>query len=319
MKWDVLSVGMTVIDLLTGHISDLPPADGLLELDSFQISTGGVASTYARDIAKLGLSCGLVSSVGDDLLGKLGFEMMASDGVHMDEVIQIDKGKTGTSIVLIDPLGERRFLYFPGVVDELKSPEEVDLALYRHVHIGGAPLVSKYTGKEGLKFLKRAHDDGLSTSLDTVMTTRDEWASVRKLLSEIDIAMPSYIEANMLTGEKEPLKQARNLLEYGVQIAVIKLGASGALFWKSGSRPYLIEPPSIQVVDTTGAGEAFCAGFTYGWLSGWDFLDSGIFAVTCGSLATQGFGGPTAIKRHDEVMKWAAENGFQPKVKLVSP
>ncbi|MHB1685539.1 MAG: carbohydrate kinase family protein [Bacilli bacterium] len=312
---DVLAIGMTGADVLIRPVDHLPPAQGLQLIQDLVFATGGVASTFARDCARLGLSVSLAGSVGKDAFGRLVIQEMQSDGIGLEYFLQHEDLPTASTVVLVDSAGERSFLHRPGAADRLVDVAEIDVRAYRHIHLGGMPLIPGYDGNKGLDLFRRAHEAGVSTSIDTVFSPLDRWSATREVLPETDIAMPSHTEAVRLTGEEEPLRQAAYLVDCGVKIAAIKLGEQGAIFLAEGQRPFQAIPPRTAVVDTTGAGEAFCAGFMYAWLTGWDLTASAEFAVMCGSYATQTLGGPTAMRPANQMMILAQD--WKPIIKYL--
>ncbi len=313
-KIDVLAIGMTGADVLVRPVDHLPPAQGLQLIENLVFSTGGVASSFARDCARLGLSVSLAGSVGKDDFGRLVMKDLQSDGVGLEHFLQHDDQRTASTVVLIDSAGERSFLHCPGAADRLIDVAGIDVTGYRHIHLGGVPSIP-CDGVKGVELFRRARNAGVSTSIDTVYSPLDRWNGTREVLSETDIAMPSHQEAAKLTGEEEPPRQAAYLLNHGVRIAVIKLGAQGAVFFTQGQRPFQAIPPHAAVMDTTGAGEAFCAGFVYAFLNRWDLIASAEFAVMCGSFATQTIGGPTAMRRANQMLTLAQD--WKPSIRYL--
>ncbi|MBB6670803.1 carbohydrate kinase family protein [Cohnella nanjingensis] len=300
---DVLAVGTALVDILVGQVNQIPDPGDLKLVTQFGVATGGVASTFARDCARLGLATGLVASVGNDPLGELLIRELKSDGVRLRQIRHDERLATGGSVVLINSNGERSFLHLPGASIQIASPELVDVTKCRHLHLGGTPLLPEYDGPRGEALFRRARLHGVTTSFDTIMN-ESGWEQTRRLLPFTDIAMPSYEEAFLLTGYRDPADQAHFLLQAGARIAVVKLGSEGAWIADADRAFMAIPSEEIKAIDTTGAGEAFCAGFVYGLLFDWNLEKTAAFATACGSLATQAVGGPTAIESLEKVLKW---------------
>ncbi|PSR35625.1 MAG: hypothetical protein C7B44_13230 [Sulfobacillus thermosulfidooxidans] len=309
-KGDVLAIGMAVADIIIKQVDKLPPKGGLEQVERFVVSTGGVASTFSRNAARLGLQVGLLATVGKDLLGDMLLSELRGDGIDTSLVLRQPDVPTGGTVVLVDSQGERSFYHYPGASLKLLAPSYVPLDAYRHIHLGGSPLVPEYDGLQGLKLFADAHATGVSTSIDTVYSKDGNWEATRELLRMTDIALPSYQEALELTGTQDPLDQARFLIDRGVEIAVIKLGEQGALILPRGGSPQFVHPPKIHPIDNTGAGEGFCAGFIFGYLNQWDLFRTSQFAVACGALATQTIGGPLKISSPNDIEEWMCRNGM---------
>ncbi len=307
-KKDVLAIGMAVADVIIKPVDALPPSGGLNTVSTFLLTSGGVASTFSHDIARLGLKSGLVGTIGNDLLGEMLLQSLIRDRVDVSLIRKTDEWPTGGTVVLVDSRGERSFYHYSGASLKLIGPSAVPIDGYRHIHFGGSPLIPEYDGEPGLTLLAEARRLGVSTSIDTVYSPGGNWEGTRELLKLTDIALPSFHEALRLAETDSPLDQARYLIDRGVQIAVIKLGEQGALILEKGCAPLSIHPPAVVPVDNTGAGEAFCAGFICGYLKGWDITRTANFAVSCGALATQSLGGPLMIDSMDDVERWMAAN-----------
>ncbi len=307
-KRDVLAIGMAVADVIIKPVDTLPPNGGLNTVSTFFLTSGGVASTFSHDIARLGLNSGLVATIGDDLLGGMLLQSLIRDRVDVSLVRKTEELPTGGTVVLVDSRGERSFYHYPGASLKLIGPASVPIEGYRHIHLGGSPLMPEYDGEQGLRLLIEARNKGVSTSIDTVYSPEGNWEGTRSLLKFTDIALPSFNEALRLAETDSPIDQARYLIDRGVHIAVIKLGEQGALILEKGCAPLSIHPPAVEPIDNTGAGEAFCAGFICGYLKGWDIIRTADFAVSCGALATQSLGGPLMIDSIHDVELWMAKN-----------
>lgn len=307
-KYDVLAIGMAVADVVVKPVDGLPPKGGLDTVETFVITSGGVASTFSHNIARLGLKAGLLATIGCDLLGQMLLQDLIRDGVDVSLVRQASELPTGGTVVLVDSRGERSFYHYPGASLKLLGPDSVPVEAYRHIHLGGSPLIPEYEGIHGLKLLSEARNKGVSTSIDTVYSQTADWEGTRQLLKMTDIALPSYDEAVRLTETDDPIDQARYLVDRGVRVAVIKLGEQGALILEKEGAPILVHPPSIVSLDNTGAGEGFCAGFICGYLKRWDTIRTASFAVSCGALATQSIGGPLNISSMHDIECWVRDN-----------
>ena len=129
------------------------------------------------------------------------------------------------------------------------------------------------------------------TALDTTFDPDGEWLPViGEALPWVDLLLTSMGEAVHYAGSDDPLAVQRTFRRYGARRVVIKDGAQGC-YVPSGGSLWRVPPPEVRVIDTTGAGDNFGAGFLAGVLRGFSPLDAARLAVTCGALSTESFGG----------------------------
>jgi sugar/nucleoside kinase (ribokinase family) len=149
--------------------------------------------------------------------------------------------------------------------------------------------------------LKKAKENGLSTSLDTAWDASGRWWEiVAPMFDYIDIFLPSADEAKMLSGEDNVREMARFFLSKGVNIVGIKQGADGGYF-RSGSEEIILPALEVDVIDTTGCGDAFCAGFLAGYFDGLSLKKCGRMAVTLGSLCATGIGATCKLPTREQL------------------
>ena len=217
------------------------------------VSGGGSAANVAAWAAALGTSASLVCRIGDDAHGRAAVEELVSGGVQVHA--EVDGARpTGTCVVLVEPGGERTMLPDPGANDA-PLPE---IPLGSHLHVVGYALLRDGPRASALAAIERARAAGMTVSVDP-----SSWALIRPgAIPDVDLLLPNEREADVL-GKREGM--------------IVKLGAAGAR-WGSVRAPAV----PVEVVDTTGAGDAFAAGFLSARLSGSDphsSLASGCAAV----------------------------------------
>ena len=152
--------------------------------------------------------------------------------------------------------------------------------------------------------VSEAHSKGIPVFADTKIPnfrklTLDDIADS---LSMIDYITPNEDEAKFFTGEEEPEKMAKAFLEKGVKNVVLKLGGRGCLLMNSDETIF-VPAHKIDVVDATGAGDNFMAGFVSELIRGSDVQDALAFANACGAICTTAVGTGTALKNRDQVLK----------------
>jgi sugar/nucleoside kinase (ribokinase family) len=219
-------------------------------------------------------------------------DRMKHAGIDTSAVIADPSLKTGLTVHLVRGT-DRAMLTNMGAIPELR-PEEVDPALLRnarHVHLGSYFLQEGI--QEGLAGLfASARAQGTTTSLDPGWDPAEDWdAGLEEALRETDVFMPNEEELLAITREAAVERALETLV--GVPTVVVKRGASGAL-GRSRKETARCVPPMVEIVDTTGAGDSFDAGFLFGMLRGYDLERALGLGCLCGALSATGAGGVEA-------------------------
>ena len=301
-RFDVVVIGDANPDLLFRG-GDVVPAFGQHEhiVEEARLMVGGSGAIMACGAARLGLRTAFVGLLGDDPFGRFMADALGERDVDVSACRVDPTRPTGVTVVL-SRAEDRAMLTALGTIAALRS-EDVDLDLLtdsRHVH------VSSYYLQEGLQpdlpaLFDKAHRAGATTSIDPNWDPNERWdAGLLDLLWLTDYFMPNSAEARAITGIDDIDVATESLSERGTTLAV-KFGQGGGLA-KSGDELVHVEAVPVDVVDTTGAGDSFDAGFLAGRLKGWPIERCLQLAVACGSLSTRAAGGITAQPTLDEAI-----------------
>ncbi len=308
---EVSCLGILCADILTGPITDLPDKGKLSTVKGLVLKTGGCAANAAIDLARLGVNAAILGKVGEDGFAQFIRDSLVREGVNVNG-LKLESGiNTSASIVLIDQQGERSILHCLGSNAEL-TKEDLDLNIIKQsriLFVGGALLMPKFDGMDTAEVLKTAQQWGVATVMDTAWDSTGQWLSkLEPCLQYLDVFMPSYDEAQMLSSCSEPLEMAAFFLAKGVKTAVIKLGEKGCLIMIRGGEVHEIPAYSnIPVIDTSGAGDAFCAGFLTGMINRWSAPECGRFANAVGAHCIMQIGASEGVKSLEEVLQFMGE------------
>jgi sugar/nucleoside kinase (ribokinase family) len=298
---DLLVLGDANPDLILR--GDVAPRFGQTErlVESATLVLGGSGAITACAGAQLGLTAAFVGVVGDDLFGRFVREALAARGVDVDGVSVDSTRATGVTVIL-DRGDDRAILTATGTIDDLRSDlvDEDLVRSARHVHVSSYYLQQAL--RPGLPGLFRtAHDAGATVSIDPNWDPAESWdTGLLGLLSSTDMFFPNSAEARAITGIDDVDVAAEALGERGAIVAV-KFGQGGGLA-VHGQELVRSESIPTDVVDTTGAGDTFDAGFIAGRLSGWPLGRCLQLAVASGSLSTRASGGTAAQPSLDEAL-----------------
>ena len=231
---------------------------------------GGSGANAAAWLASRGIKTDFVGRVGDDVLGEALAAALRGAGVtpHLARDPSLGTGKV---FVLVDGAGERTMITDRGAGGALR-PEDLPPALFDggHLHLSGYTFSGGSRRETALEALRLAHEAGMSVSVDPSSVPLLEAVGPERFLEwtrGVDLCFPNLEEGSLLGGERDPDRVAQRMLDHYPGV-VLKLGAAGALYaGTNGERARLPAEPG-RVADTTGAGDALCAGFLAAWLFG---------------------------------------------------
>ena len=292
----VLVAGDANVDLVLR--GDVVPRFGQAEqlVDAGGLVVGGSASIAACGLARLGVPTSLVARVGSDPFGRFQLDALAAAGVDVAQVSVDPSVPTGLSVIL-SAADDRAILTVLGTIP-LLTGDDVRAALAatgaRHLHVASYFLQPTLAASLPA-LLADVRAAGVTVSLDTNWDPAERWAGVVDVLGLVDVFLPNLAELRALgavLGVGGPdLDLARGLAALGPRI-VVKAGADGG--WSVGADgvPVHVAGPSVEVVDTTGAGDSFDAGYLAAMAHGVDDESERLrWATVAGSLSTLGAGG----------------------------
>jgi sugar/nucleoside kinase (ribokinase family) len=273
----IAGVGQSRIVVLGDVMTDLivrthgPIAFGSDTPSSIETHAGGAGANLAAWCAGEGLSVDFIAMVGADAFGELHRRALVRAGVTPHLAIHASR-PTGTLVSLVDAAGERSMLADRGANLSLE-PGHVPPRLFAPpacFHLSGYALLDEGPRPAALAALDLARHAGMRISVDPASAAPLAQVGGARFLAwtrGADVCLPNLDEAYVLTGESTPEAAARALgAAYGM--VALKLGERGALLAVSGQAPMPVPGAPVAVRDTTGAGDAFCAGFLACWLRG---------------------------------------------------
>jgi sugar/nucleoside kinase (ribokinase family) len=284
----VVCAGVVVADVFVPPLSRLPEPGELVATEDFVVETGGCAANAGIALARLGLRPTVVAKVGDDLFGDFVEHELSAAGVDVSGIGR--SSDLGTSKTVIVPVtGEdRRYVHTFGANAAL-SAADIGSAIVTPpdvLYIGGFLVLPALRQDELAAQLRRARQSGTRVVLDVVAPSGRAVSSddVAGVLPQVDFFVPNDDEAAALTGVRDPRSQVERLLELGAGTVIVTMGERGVV---AGSPDGMIElpAPSVEVVEPSGAGDAFAAGLVYGLLEGWALPRSLEFAGMIGASA----------------------------------
>jgi sugar/nucleoside kinase (ribokinase family) len=279
-------------------------------VDPIDLLLGGDAMNESITLTRLGNKVGLVGRIGDDTFGKMLLDLVGQEGVDASNIKVVKGSRTSACAMLINQNGDRNFASHRGANSEL-CLNDIDLSLLKKtklINFGSLLAMKSLDGAGTEAILKEAKANGVITSADMMADTyKLGFVGIKGTLSLLDYFIPSYGEASDLTKEKDLDKIADVLLNLDVKNVIIKLGPKGC-FVKNAKENFTLETFDGPVVDTTGAGDNFVAGFLTGVLKGWDLKQCATFANAVGTITVAQVGPTGAVKNMEQVLDFIKIN-----------
>jgi ribokinase len=262
--FDAVGFGALNVDKLF-KVEKIVNAEEETFIKDYEEACGGSAANTTVGLARLGCKVGFIGKVADDREGKILVEDFRKEGVDTEGIIHSKNGRSGAVMGFVDKKGNRALYVDPGVNDTIEFDEvNVKYAFQtRFLHL------TSFVGEKSLKTQKQLVDalpQTVKVSFDPGELYARKGSMLEPIIQKAFVSMPSLGELKLLTRTTDYRKGAEVLLKKGVKIVAVKLGSKGC-YVTDGNESHIVEPFKVKVVDTTGAGDAFCAGFLYGLIS----------------------------------------------------
>lgn len=266
---DVLCAGIIVADHVCSPISHVPAAGELVMAERLLLTIGGCAANAAVDLSKMGVRAAVVGRVGGDVFGRVVTEMLREHGIDISAVA-VSPGFDTSQTLIVNVAGQdRRFIHTFGANAEF-SAADIPLECVqrcRVLYLGGYLLMPNVRQDELASVFAAARKAGAKTVLDVAVPEPAEYLSrLERLLPWVDVFLPNEHEAEQITGERDPLRQAELFRRLGAGTVVITRGADGAVLVDDRLR-LRAGVYSVPFVDGSGGGDAFDAGYIWGLLN----------------------------------------------------
>lgn len=304
---EVVGIGSCTVDFFAIVPRLLGPEEKI-NADRMEIHAGGVTANNLTQVARLGAKTGWLGLIGDDENGRIIQKEFTDDGMDLSG-IEIVKGEMSSlTWIPVDAEGERCIYMFPNVtgrisVHQVRARFGPHIKAAKHFHTEASQLpiapvreamnVAKESGVRVVFDLDVSPNFFAQSNLGT----QEELTAALKV---VDVLKPCKAAAREMTGEKDYERVADKLRRLGPSLVAITMGTDGCLI-ASGKEKVHVPAFKVDVVDTTGAGDAFMGGLSYGLLQGWDNKRVGFFANACAALCCTKVGA-RAMSKRDEVL-----------------
>ncbi|MBA2954440.1 carbohydrate kinase family protein [Nocardioides sp. MAH-18] len=302
----IAAVGVHVLDTHVIGVESIPAgSDGQL-VETIRMSAAGTAGGTALVLSRLGAEVTSYGAVGTDPIADVLLALLTREGVDVSGLVRKDEHQTSSSVIPVRPNGDRPAWHCIGAngaftLDDL-PPSAFDAVT--HLHLGGPEFLG---GEAAGQLLGKARAAGAVTSLDILAPgDPDMLAWVADALPHTDYLLPNDEQVLGFTGASSLAEGARALVDAGAGCVAVTQGARGALVVTADE---VIEVPAyaVEVVDTTGCGDAFSAGFLRGLSLGRDLRGAAELGCAAAAQVAGGLGTDAGSYSLDSVVAFAAE------------
>jgi ribokinase len=306
---DVVGFGSLCIDFV--FKVDEYPKRGTSNLSRASvIDCGGTVGNFLVGCSRLGLKCGVVGVVGSDHYGQMIVERLTSSGIDTSMLIVDGRRPTAKVVCIVDGKGERTFMVDPGVQARVELPEEAReyVTKCRAFHTDCLDV------KWASLLLRGAKRRGVMTSADVGLLAEHALQGVGggwvdEVVEWCDVVFVSEANAKKLFPGLSPLNVLDRVLQRGANLAVMTLGRRGCVV-ADGSTVARVKAFEVEVVDTTGAGDAFEAGFVFSLLKGLDAKSAALLGCAVAAIKCTKLGAQAGLPTLDEIRAFLRERGY---------
>ncbi|MEM3596975.1 MAG: carbohydrate kinase family protein [Candidatus Bathyarchaeia archaeon] len=298
-RFDVVGFGALNVDKLF-RVNKIAGAEEEGFIKDCEETCGGSAANTIVGLARLECKTGFIGKVADDREGRMLIEDFRREGVDTNGIIHSKHGRSGTVMGFVDKKGERALYVDPGVNDTIEFNEiNKEYAFNtQFLHL------TSFVGEKSFQTQKRLVEilpENVKVSFDPgELYARKGLVVLKPIIRRTFVLMPNQREIELLTKTKDYRKGAEVLLEKGVKIVAVKLGGNGC-YVTDGKEEHHVGRFNVKVVDTTGAGDAFCAGFLYGLINGKSLYECGRLGNFVASRCIMKMGARTGLPRVNDL------------------
>ena len=287
----VVTLGVHVVDVLVRPVEEIPAGQGGTLVEQIRITPAGSAGGTAVTLAKLGAGVRSAGAIGSDALGDILVELLGRFGVDTSLLVRREDVQTSASVLPIRPDGSRPAFHVIGAnatYSSADAPFEA-IAAADYLHLGAPEFMG---GEEAAKILSFAREHGVVTSAD-ILAPGEQAAAILDWIApafaHLDYLLPNEEQVLALSGKADLAEGCRALLERGVGCVAATCGAKGAVV-VDGESEARVPAFEVEVVDTTGCGDAFSAGFLRGLSLGRGRAEAAALGCAAAALVAQGLG-----------------------------
>lgn len=304
--------GIICEDTFCGPMRELPRQGELLAIEAMPVKAGGCSANVAIDLVRQGFAVDIAASLGRDASADVLQGFLEKNGVNCEHLTRVAEYPTSKTVILLVAGQDRRYIHVFGAnrgfeITQLSQEWLESLDIF---YLGGLFVMPGIRTPELLDLLRFCRSRKITTVVDVVMPEPwDRLEELKPLLPHIDYFLPNNDEAQLITGETDPIAQLRAFAAYGANTVVITQGSAGAVaaregeYWRCGVYP-------ASVIDPSGSGDAFSAGIVTGLCHSWDMPQTLKYASALGASATRAIGTTDGVFTAKEAEEFVASHSL---------
>lgn len=303
---EIAVIGSCMVDLIA-YTDTIPKAGETLVAKEFAMGCGGKGANQAIAAAQLGSEVLMMARVGDDAFADNTLANFAKFGVNTAFVAKVPGVSSGVAPIWVDADSQNRILIIPGANRHLQ-PADIEAAADRLRQCGMIILQLEIPLETVYAAIEFGNANGIPVLLNPAPASTE---LSMDYACRCDYFVPNETELEILTGmavrtEEEIIAAAQSILARGLKHLIVTLGAKGAL-WLRGGEKTLVPAPSVDAVDTTGAGDAFIGCFASAVAKGREVEEAIAMAVRYASHSVTGKGTQTSYASAEKFAAWSAD------------
>jgi len=300
---DIIGLGLAMADVVL-RLREMPRWEAPGNLSGFTLADGGQVGTACVVAAVLGERAGFIDTFGNDEMAAHRLRAFERAGVDLSHRVERDAPENHIAIVYVkEDTGDRVFSFLPELLSSPVQPEELDrdyLTSARYLHLDGLHHDA------ALQAARWMHEAGKTVVLDASATDRPVSDPMRELVAETDVLICGSGFGPMLSGHQDLSRAGRAILEMGPRIVVQTEGADGS-YTLTKDEEFHTPAFSVDVIDTTGAGDVFHGAYLVGLVRGWDLSRIATFASAVSAIHCRVLGNQRGIPTMEEVETFIQE------------
>ncbi len=304
-RFDIVFIGTAILDSVIKGFDPEPVSVAGFRAESGSINAGGEGVNGSIAAAKLGMRSALLCFLGKDQAGDLIEAELVKNGVDTSCIIRTADHSTPITTIFVAEDGNRKSITNNAHSYNFHPEQYPDMFTDTKAVVIGSLFRAPFNDPDVVRaVVTQAHSKGIPVFADTKIPNfrRLTLDDIADSLAMVDYITPNEDEARFFTGEDRPDKMAEAFLARGVKNVIIKLGGKGCLLVNNEEKIHLYAH-KIDVVDATGAGDNFMAGFVSEIIRGSEVKDALAFANACGAICATAVGTGTALRDREQVLR----------------
>lgn len=307
---EIAVLGAAAVDWVA-RVDELPRRDGITWAKGYEPFPGGSGANMASAIAKLGKPVRFIGRLGDDEGGKILWEAFQRDGID-PIAIRIERGQRSASCFIAVDLRGNREIFCLGGIALYDRPQDLSPAWFAGVKI--LILADAYP-EVALAAIALVGEQARVIFTPGGLMAHLPRPELDGLLSKTNVLIASRVEAEKMSDCTDLDEAVRRLAGRGPQVVIVTLGERGALLWDGHAAISLPAFEPVKIVDTTGAGDAFAAGFSIGMAGGMDYISAVRLGNAVSAIKISSFGARNGVPDLQQAIEWIQQQENQERGK----